>query len=69
MILFHDLASPHVASALHALKAQGWRTMVYETAQIMGVAWRGEIAPVRHKPDPSQLWRLPEHLAGLAVES
>jgi predicted O-methyltransferase YrrM len=69
MILFHDLASPHVASALHALKAQGWRTVVYQTAQIMGVAWRGDISPVRHKPDASQVWRLPEHLAGLQAAS
>ena len=67
MILFHDLASPHVAAALHALKAHGWRTLVYQTAQIMGAAWRGDIAPAAHKPDPSQTWRLPDHLAGLAA--
>jgi predicted O-methyltransferase YrrM len=69
LILFHDLVSPHVAAALHVLKAQGWRTMIYQTAQIMGVAWRGEISPVRHTPDPSQTWRLPDHLEGFAVSS
>jgi len=69
MILLHDLASPHVAAALHVLKAQGWRTMVYQTAQIMGVAWRGDVSPVRHKPDPSQIWRSPPHLAGLPIEA
>lgn len=69
MVLFHDLASPYVAAALHALKARGWRTMIYQTAQIMGVAWRGDIVPVRHKPDPSQVWNVPAHLEGYEVSS
>jgi len=69
MVLFHDLVSPHVSAALSALKAQGWRTMIYQTAQIMGVAWRGEVSPVQHKPDPSQVWRLPAHLDGYALSS
>jgi hypothetical protein len=33
---------------------------------MMGVAWRGDISPVEHKPDPAQNWRVPEHLAGFA---
>ncbi len=67
MILFHDLVSPHVAAALRALDAEGWRTRVYQTAQMMGVAWRGEVSPVRHTPDPIQKWSIPEHLAGFAI--
>jgi predicted O-methyltransferase YrrM len=67
MVLFHDLASPHVAAALAALKGEGWRTAVYQTAQIMGVAWRGDVAPAPHRPDPRQQWRLPAHLVGLAL--
>jgi predicted O-methyltransferase YrrM len=67
MIMFHDLISPHVAAALRALAAEGWRTRVYQTAQMMGVAWRGDISPVPHKPDPTQKWRVPEHLAGFAL--
>jgi hypothetical protein len=67
MILFHDLVSPHVSAALRALDARGWRTMVYQTAQMMGAAWRGDVRPVRHVPDPTQRWTLPEHLAGFAV--
>ncbi len=67
MVLFHDLVSPHVSAALIALRARGWRTMIYQTAQIMGVAWRGDIQPVRHVPDPTQTWSVPEHLAGLAI--
>jgi hypothetical protein len=67
MVLFHDLISPHVAAALRALASNGWKTMVYQTAQMMGVAWRGDVSPVRHRPDPSQKWRVPEHLRGFAV--
>ena len=47
--------------------SNGWKTMVYQTAQMMGVAWRGDISPVRHRPDPTQTWRMPEHLEGFAV--
>jgi predicted O-methyltransferase YrrM len=69
MALLHDLASPHVSAALRALDEAGWRTMIYQTAQIMGVAWRGEVAPVAHRPDPTQTWRLPDHLEGFAIAS
>jgi predicted O-methyltransferase YrrM len=64
MIMFHDLVSPYVADALRALAAKGWATRIYQTAQIMGVAWRGDISPVAHAPDPAQNWRVPDHLAG-----
>lgn len=67
MILFHDLASPYVAAGLDALRNAGWRTMVYQTMQIMGVAWRGDVEPVRHIPDPKVFWTLPKHLAGYEV--
>lgn len=63
LMLFHDLASPEVAEALDYLEDEGWQTMIYQTMQIMGVAWRGNIAPVKHTPDPSVQWSLPEHLA------
>lgn len=63
LILFHDLASPDVGQGLDYLKERGWNTMVYQTMQIMGVAWRGNIEPVIHQPDPQINWRLPPHLA------
>ena len=74
MILLHDLASPEVAQALDYLDAQGWQTMVYQTMQVMGVAWRGNVQPVHHTPDPAVNWTMPEHLArydvsGMAVHS
>jgi hypothetical protein len=30
--------------------------------QIMGVAWRGNVQPIAHIPDPSVNWELPSHL-------
>lgn len=67
LVLFHDLASPDVAEGLDHLRAQGWNTMIYQTVQIMGVAWRGKARPLRHVPDPQVAWSLPEHLAGYRV--
>jgi predicted O-methyltransferase YrrM len=66
-IVFHDLASPDVAEGLDYLRQQGWNTMVYQTMQIMGVAWRGQVQPVRHLPDPSVRWELPAHLQSFMV--
>ena len=67
MVLFHDLVSPHVAGGLRALQKEGWNVMAYQTAQMVGVAWRGEVAPIAHKPDPSQSWSVPDHLRDLAI--
>lgn len=67
MVLFHDLASPHVANGLKAMRDAGWRTMVYQTMQIMGVAWRGDVEPVAHIPDPNVFWTLPAHLSSYEV--
>jgi predicted O-methyltransferase YrrM len=66
-IVFHDLASPEVAEGLEYLRQQGWNTMVYQTMQIMGIAWRGQVRPVRHIPDPRVDWTLPEHLQTFMV--
>jgi hypothetical protein len=67
MVLFHDLVSPYVAKGLRALEAAGWNVMAYQTAQMVGVAWRGEVIPVAHKPDPMQSWRVPDHLQGITI--
>lgn len=68
VVLFHDLASPDVAEALNYLRDQGWQTMLYQTMQIMGVAWRGTCRPLQHVPDPSVAWPpLPDHLKGYTV--
>jgi hypothetical protein len=67
MVVFHDLVSPHVAAGLQALAGEGFSVMAYQTAQMMGVAWRGAIAPAAHKPDPAQHWRVPDHLTGIPI--
>ncbi|MBD2552242.1 glycosyltransferase [Limnothrix sp. FACHB-708] len=66
-IVFHDLASPEVAEGLHYLRSQGWQTMIYQTMQIMGIAWRGTVRPVYHTPDPRVNWQTPEHLKGYMI--
>ncbi|MCU0541346.1 MAG: class I SAM-dependent methyltransferase [Oscillatoriaceae cyanobacterium Prado104] len=67
IILFHDLAAPAVAKGLDYLKQRGWQTVIYQTMQIMGAAWRGNVEPVKHQPDPNISWNLPAHLQGYAV--
>ncbi|MGB8690366.1 MAG: TylF/MycF/NovP-related O-methyltransferase [Microcoleus sp.] len=67
IILFHDLASPDVARGLDYLKQRGWHTIIYQTMQIMGAAWRGNVEPVKHQPDPNIYWELPAHLQGYDV--
>jgi hypothetical protein len=67
MVVFHDLVSPHVAAGLRALAAKGWNVMAYQTGQMIGVAWRGAVTPVAHKPDPTQHWEVPAHLSGIPV--
>lgn len=65
--VFHDLTSPDVAEALWRLEARGFVVMLYQTMQIMGIAWRGRAVPVHHVPDPKVPWQLPHHLVGLPV--
>ncbi|HBB87586.1 MAG TPA: hypothetical protein DC047_08225 [Blastocatellia bacterium] len=65
--VFHDLASPAVAAGFRLLQRKGFNVLVYQTAQIMGIAWRGEVTPVAHRPDPDVAWQLPHHLVGLPV--
>jgi len=67
IILFHDLAAPDVAKGLNYLKEKGWHTVIYQTMQIMGAAWRGNVEPVAHQPDPNIVWELPAHLQGYDV--
>ncbi|HEX8251680.1 MAG TPA: class I SAM-dependent methyltransferase [Thermoanaerobaculia bacterium] len=61
--VFHDLAAPAVAAPLRFLKEKGFNVVVYQTAQIMAMAWRGDVSPVAHVPDPNVAWQLPPHLA------
>jgi FkbM family methyltransferase len=67
LVLFHDLASPEVSPGLDVFRDAGWSTMVYQTTQVMGAAWRGDACPIRHIPDPAVPWTLPAHLEGYKV--
>ena len=67
MIVFHDLTSPDVEEGLQILWRHGWQVLVYQTMQIVGVAWRGAVQPVAHQPDPSIIWSLPLHLTKYPV--
>lgn len=65
--VFHDLAAPAVAEPLRFLREKGFQVVLYQTAQIMGFAWRGDVASVAHVPDPEVAWQLPPHLTGLPI--
>jgi hypothetical protein len=67
MVIFHDMASPEVAAGLEVFHRAGWKTLVYQTMQIMGIAWRGSVIPMPHIPDPTVTWELPDHLSLFAV--
>jgi glycosyltransferase involved in cell wall biosynthesis/predicted O-methyltransferase YrrM len=67
LIMLHDLASPDVARGLEYLKYRGWNTMIYSTMQIMGVAWRGAVSPILHRPDPQVELPIPEHLRNCLI--
>jgi tetratricopeptide (TPR) repeat protein len=65
-VIFHDLLSPYVAAGLRYFSERGWKTRIYRTSQLMGVAWRGNFEPIKHVPDPALPAELPAHLADLA---
>lgn len=67
IVVFHDLTSPDVAEGLNYFRQKGWQTMIYQTMQIMGVAWRGQVQPIAHQPDPAVNWHLPDHLKQFRV--
>jgi glycosyltransferase involved in cell wall biosynthesis len=65
--VFHDLAAPAVAAGLRVLAEKGFHIVVYQTAQIMAMAWRGDVTPIAHVPDPDVAWQVPAHLTGLPI--
>lgn len=65
LIVFHDLNAPDVSQGIRALKDRGWSVRLFNTMQIMGAAWRGNVNIPDHVPDPNMPGRYPEHLSGL----
>jgi hypothetical protein len=53
MVVFHDLTSPDVAKGLQTMKDLGWRIQIFNTMQIVGVAYRGNVKLVNHISDPN----------------
>ena len=65
---FSMTSSRHTSPrACRAFEAAGWNVVAYQTAQMVGVAWRGDVAPVAHIPDPTQTWSVPDHLIGIPI--
>ncbi len=69
IVMFHDVNSPSVAIALNVFANDGWEVGIYNTMQIMGVAWRGYVKPVNHIADPGMPSVSGEHLAHLRLLS
>jgi hypothetical protein len=68
-IMFHDLTSPYVAAGLGVLADEGWQTGIYNTMQVMGIAWRGDFAPVKHISDPNAPMPRLSHLSRFTMLS
>jgi hypothetical protein len=66
-IVLHDLACPDVAEALFYLRSAGWDVALFQTMQIMGVAYRGFRLAINHQADRNQEWSLPDHLHSFDV--
>jgi predicted O-methyltransferase YrrM len=62
LVLITDLVSPVAWEEFDHFRQAGWQTRIYDTAQIMGVAWRGAVRPIDHRPDPEVTWSRPGHM-------
>lgn len=51
VVVFHDLTSPHVAAGLSVFRDAGFSTRLFNTMQILGVAWRGNVKIFDHVTD------------------
>lgn len=62
-VMFHDLTCPDVAMGLRHYRDAGWQTRIYDTMQVMGLAWRGDYTPPDHVPDPVASSATLDHLS------
>ena len=69
LVMFHDLVSPHVAAGLQHFVRLGWNVGLYNTMQVMAIAWRGDVSPVKHVADPRMPAPDQAHLRGLRMLS
>lgn len=62
VVVFHDLTSPHVEQGLNTMRNAGFKTCLFNTMQILGVAWRGNVEIPVHIPDENVLPVFQAHL-------
>ncbi len=65
VVVFHDMTSPHVAAGLKVFEDAGWNVTVWNTMQILGLAWRGDVQIPDHTPDPNTPPIIYKHLDAL----
>ena len=53
VVMFHDMTSPDVARGLAVFQDAGWNVRIYNTMQVLGIAWRGNVTVPAHTKDPS----------------
>jgi predicted O-methyltransferase YrrM len=62
VVVFHDLTSPDVAAGLAVMAEAGWSVRLFNTMQVLGVAWRGNVTLPEHRPDPNVPELFQQHL-------
>ena len=56
IIVCHDASSDNIYRAIGDLRGQGWKVKYLQTAVGLGLAWRGNVTPPSHTPDPAINW-------------
>lgn len=56
VVVFHDFVGWPVRDGVRLLVNEGFRFRAYNTAQMLGVCWRGDWTPPDHVPDPTRDW-------------
>jgi predicted O-methyltransferase YrrM/SAM-dependent methyltransferase len=69
LVIFHDLTSPHVAAGLDVFHKAGFEIRLFNTMQILGLAFRGNVTLPDHQPDPNTSRIYMPHLAPYLVKS
>ncbi len=68
LVVFNDLAAPDVEAGLAVFRNAGFSTRLFNTMQILGVAWRGDVTIFDHVADrniaPITLDHLRKYLPG-----
>ncbi|CAM5400959.1 hypothetical protein AFEL58S_02034 [Afipia felis] len=62
IVVFHDLTSPFVERGLDYFRKAGFSVRLFNTMQILGIAWRGNVEIPEHVADPNATPITQEHL-------